>query len=107
MAVSSAARNPQLPDIPAARETLPELADFEVNTWFGIFLPGATPAPVAQSLNEAMRRWHASPEVATRWHELGGAGAYAPLDAYAAFVAAETAKWQGIIRKEGLRLEAG
>ena len=43
LAVSSADRNPQLPEVPAARATMPELAQFDVNTWFGIFAPSATP----------------------------------------------------------------
>ena len=106
LAVSSARRNPQLPDIPAARETLPELADFEVNTWFGVFVPGATPDTVAESLNDAMRLWHASPEVIARWRDLGGVAAYSPREAYAAFVAREIEKWRVVIRKEGLQLTA-
>ena len=44
LAVSSADRNPQLPDMPAARETMPELAKFDVNTWFGIFAAGGDAA---------------------------------------------------------------
>ena len=31
------------------RESVPELASFEVNTWFGLFAPASTPAPVVQA----------------------------------------------------------
>jgi len=106
LAVSSAERNPQLPDIPAARETMPALANFEVNTWFGIFAPAATPPAIAQSLNEAMRQWQATDEVKARWREMGGVSLYGSLEDYAAFVNGEIAKWRGVIRKEGLQMEA-
>lgn len=107
LAVSSADRNHQLPDIPAARETLPELAGFDVNTWFGIFLPAATPRPVAESLNAAMKTWHETDEVKARWREMGGVSLYGSTAQFAAFVDAEIGKWASVIRKEGLQLEVG
>lgn len=107
LAVSSAERNPQLPDVPAARETLAELAAFDVNTWFGIFVPAATPRPVALALNAAMKAWHATPEVTARWRDMGGVSLYGSLEEYAAFVANEIEKWGRVIRREGLQMEIG
>ncbi len=43
LAVTSAERHPLLPDVPAMRETMPELANYDVNTWFGLFGPAAMP----------------------------------------------------------------
>ncbi|SDB33372.1 Bug family tripartite tricarboxylate transporter substrate binding protein [Belnapia rosea] len=107
LAVSSADRNPQLPDVPAARETMPELAGFDVNTWFGIFLPAATPRPIAESINRAMKSWSETEEVKARWREMGGVSLYGSLEDYAAFVNGEVEKWASVIRKEGLQLDAG
>ena len=107
LAVSSADRNPQLPDVPAARETMPELAKFDVNTWFGIFLPAATPRPIAESLNAAMKAWHGTEEVQARWREMGGVSLYGSTTEFAAFVSNEVEKWGEVIRKEGLQLEVG
>lgn len=107
LAVSSADRNPQLPDVPAARETMPELAKFDVNTWFGIFLPAATPRPIAESLNAAMKSWHETEEVKARWREMGGVSLYGSTTEFAGFVNAEVEKWGEVIRKEGLQLEVG
>ncbi|MFZ4411148.1 MAG: Bug family tripartite tricarboxylate transporter substrate binding protein [Paracraurococcus sp.] len=107
LAVSSAERNPQLPDVPAARETMPELAKFDVNTWFGIFLPAATPRPIAESLNAAMKAWHATEEVQARWREMGGVSLYGSIPDFTAFVNNEVEKWGEVIRKEGLQLEVG
>ena len=107
LAASSADRNPQLPDVPAARETMPELAKFDVNTWFGIFLPAATPRPIAESLNAAMKAWHRTEEVQARWREMGGVSLYGSTTEFAAFVSNEVEKWGEVIRKEGLQLEVG
>jgi tripartite-type tricarboxylate transporter receptor subunit TctC len=107
LAVSSADRNHQLPDIPAARETMPELAKFDVNTWFGIFLPAATPRPIAESINAAMKTWHGTEEVQARWREMGGVSLYGSTEQFAAFVKNEIDKWGEVIRKEGLQLEVG
>ncbi len=107
LAVSSADRNPQLPDVPAARETMPELAQFDVNTWFGIFLPAATPRPVAEAINQAMRAWHETDEVKARWREMGGVSLYGSIEQFTAFVRNEIEKWGTVIRKEGLQMEIG
>ncbi len=105
LAVSSADRNPQLPDVPAAKETMPEMAAFDVNTWFGIYLPAATPRPVAEAINAAMKQWHDTEEVKARWAQMGGASLYGTLDEFAAFTRNEIAKWGAVIRREGLQMD--
>lgn len=107
LAVSSAERNPQLPDVPAARETIPELAQFDVNTWFGIFLPAATPRPIAQSINSAMKTWQDTEEVKARWRQMGGTSLHGSLEEFAGFVRAEGEKWGNVIRQEGLQMDLG
>jgi tripartite-type tricarboxylate transporter receptor subunit TctC len=107
LAVSSADRNPQLPDVPAAKETMPELAGFDVNTWFGIFAPAGTPRAVTQSINAAMEAWQETPELQARWREMGGVPLKGSMEQFNAFVANEIEKWGTVIRKEGLQLEVG
>src|SRR3712207_4960681 len=107
IAVTSAERNAQLPDVPTMRESVPELANYEVNTWFGLFAPGNTPAPVVQAINAEIAALLDSPETERRFAELGGVPLRGPPDAFAAFVQAEIAKWREVIRREGLQLDAG
>jgi tripartite-type tricarboxylate transporter receptor subunit TctC len=107
LAVTSAERNPQLPEVPAMRDTMPELANFEVNTWFGVFLSAQTPRPVAEAINRAMKDWHASEDVKRRWADMGGVSLYGTLEQFRAFVDAEIAKWGAVIRREGLQMEIG
>ena len=107
IAVTSAERNGQLPDVPAMRETLPELAGYEVNTWFGLFAPGGTPAPIVQAINAEIAALLDSPDTERRFAELGGVPLRGSPEDFAAFVRAEVAKWREVIRKEGLQLDAG
>ncbi len=105
LAVSSAERNAQLPEVPAARETMPELANFEVNTWFGKFLPAGTPRPVVDALNAAMREHDRSEAMRKRLAEMGGVSLYGTPEQFAAFVQAEVEKWGAVIRREGLQID--
>jgi len=107
LAVTSAERNAQLPDVPTMRESVPELASYEVNTWFGLFAPGATPTPVVQAINADIAALLDAPETERRFAELGGVPMRGSPEAFGAFVQAEIAKWRGVIRKEGLQLDAG
>ncbi len=107
LAVTSAERNPGLPDVPTMREAVPDLANYEVNTWFGLFAPGGTPAPVVRAINAEMAVLLDLPETERRFSELGGVPMRGPPEDFAAFVRSEIAKWREVIRKEGLQLEAG
>jgi tripartite-type tricarboxylate transporter receptor subunit TctC len=107
LAVTSAERSPQLPDVPAMRETLPELAAYEVNTWFGIFGPAALPPAIVTAVNAEVNAWLDLEETRKRFAELGGVPLRLSPDDFAAFVATETRKWGEVIRREGLQMDAG
>jgi tripartite-type tricarboxylate transporter receptor subunit TctC len=105
LAVTSRDRNPQLPDIPAMRETMPELAAYDVSTWFGIFLPAATPDPIVAELNAQIRALVEAPETQARFTQMGGFGAWSPPAQFKAFVDAEIAKWAEVVRREKLEMD--
>nr|WP_314072767.1 tripartite tricarboxylate transporter substrate binding protein [uncultured Roseococcus sp.] len=105
LAVSSAERNPQLPDVPALRETMPQLADFEVNTWFGKFYRAGTPAAAVQSLNEQMRVLSESEAFKARVAQIGSVSLWGTPEQFTTFVNSEIAKWRGVIRQEGLQMD--
>jgi tripartite-type tricarboxylate transporter receptor subunit TctC len=107
LGVTSADRNPQMPELPALRETLPELAEYDVSTWFGAFLPAGTPEPVVQALNAEIKALLELPATQRRFAEMGGVPAYGTPAEYSAFVQAEIEKWGGVVRKEGLRMDIG
>ena len=106
LAVTGAERNAGLPDVPAARETLPELARFEVNTWFGLFGPAGLPPEIIRSVNAEINALLDLPETQQRFAQLGGVPLRLSPEDFAAWVRAETQKWGVVIRKEGLQLDA-
>jgi tripartite-type tricarboxylate transporter receptor subunit TctC len=107
LAVTSAERNSELPEVPAARETLPELAQFEVNTWFGLFGPAGLPAEVIRSVNAEINAMLDLPETKQRFAALGGEPMRFTVEEFASWVRRETMKWSAVIRREGLLLDAG
>jgi len=55
LAVLGAQRAPQLPDVPAARETGGSLARFDVSSWNGLAVPAKTPPDVVARLNREVQ----------------------------------------------------
>jgi tripartite-type tricarboxylate transporter receptor subunit TctC len=101
LAVSSAKRLPQMPDVP----TLGELgyAGMEDYTWVGIFAPAGTPRDVAQKLNDAIRK--AVPELRERLDGLAFEPTAAPLKETADYVRAEVEKWARVVKETGAKAD--
>ena len=107
LAVTSTERSPLLPDVPAMRETLPELAAYDVNTWFGMFAPAGLPAEAVAAINAETNAFLSLPETRQRFTELGGTPFIVTPAQFDAFIRAEITKWGQVIRREGLQLDAG
>lgn len=107
LAVTSKDRSVLLPDVPAMRETMPELAAYEVNTWFGLFGPAGLAPAAVNSLNAEIAAMIAQPETQRRFTELGGFPMRGNADEFAAFVRGEITKWAEVIRRDGLTVDAG
>lgn len=103
LAVSSAQRLPQLPDVP----TLDELGyrGMEDYTWVGVFAPAGTPREIAQKLNDALLKAVASQDVRARLDALAFDATAAPLAQTADYVRTEVAKWARVVRETGARVE--
>jgi tripartite-type tricarboxylate transporter receptor subunit TctC len=63
LAVLGAQRAPQLPDVPAARETGGALARFDVSSWNGLVVPAKTPPEVVARLSREVQAALAQPDV--------------------------------------------
>ena len=105
LAVTTTDRNAQCPNVPAMRETAPELAKFDVSTWFGVFYPKSTPAPAVDSLNSQLKTLLATEAAKKTIIAMGAVPDYGTPAQYQSFIEAETAKFKGIIDKEGLQME--
>ena len=100
LAVTSAARHPQLPDVPTMAES--GIADYVTTFWTGVVVPGRHAAGHRQ---QAQRRDQRRFEVAAGARHLGRVGAQpapgSPQD-FGNFIAAETRKWSAIAKTAGI-----
>ena len=106
VAVLTRERSPLLPTVASAAEQ--GLPDFEASTWFGLFVPKGTPAPVIQKLHDATVAAMDTPAVQERLSQ-AGATAVAPERRSAAyfqqFVGSEIEKNAKPIKAAGIALE--
>jgi len=106
IAIMARTRSPILPMLPTAHEQ--GLADFEVDTWYAIFLPKGTPLGIIEKLNVATVAGMNAADVRARLDELG-IEVVAPerrSPGYLAeFMVREIAKWAGPIKAAGLSMD--
>ena len=105
LAVTTPERSFQAPDIPTMRESAPELAKFDVSSWFGVFLPRGVPQPVLDALNAEVKTFLERPDTLMRLKEIGSVADHGTPAQYTAFVQAEIDKFGEIVRKEKLQMD--
>jgi tripartite-type tricarboxylate transporter receptor subunit TctC len=105
LCVTTTERSPLAPDLPTMRESAPELANFDVSSWFGVFLPKSAPAPVVEALNLQVKACLERDEIKKQIVTMGARADYGTPQQFADFVDAETKKFKGIIDKEGLQMD--
>jgi len=105
-AVTTAERTPSFPDLPTmAQAGGKELAGFDVTTWFGIFAPAGTPQPVVARLNDEFRKGLLTPEMRERLSKMGAEPAPTTPEQFAAFIRAELAKYEQVVKFSGARVD--
>ncbi len=103
LAVASAKRNPQLPNVPTMEEA--GLKGVEMSAWYGIYMPASTPKSVQERVHAEVTKVLAMPETQTR---LGAIGAdLAPMTPaqFAQFHAAENKRYGDLIAKKNIKLD--
>jgi len=96
-------RSPQLPDVPTFEEQ--GIADFNASVWWGLMGPAGMPKPVVDRLNQLVNAAIASPEMRARLESLGAQPVGGSAEQFAAFFAAESKTWQGVIKDAGIKIE--
>jgi tripartite-type tricarboxylate transporter receptor subunit TctC len=103
IALTARTRHPQAPDVPTAHEA--GLQGFEFEVWFGFVAPSATPQAIVERLNVEFRRALRTPAIAAQLQGLGlSVVADSPRE-FDAFIAAEAAKWRGIVERAGVKAD--
>jgi len=96
LAVASAKRQTQLPDVPTMQES--GVPDFEVNSWYGVCAPAGTPVALLDKLNADIHSVLRIPEVEQRLTELGMPPAPTTREEFDRFIRAEIARWAQVIK---------
>jgi tripartite-type tricarboxylate transporter receptor subunit TctC len=103
IAILSKNRSSILPELASADEQ--GLTDFDVPSWYALFLPAATPPQIVQKLNQATVAALDVPAIQQRLKQVGG-DAIAPErrtpEYLAQFLAAEIKKWEAPIKASGI-----
>ena len=102
IATTGPERMTALPDVPAAKEMLP---DFEVVNWYAMVMRAGTPPEIVARLSEEVKNALNRPDVAERAAGLGLNLVGSTPDQFATFQRAEIAKWGEIVRTANIKIE--
>ena len=97
LAYTSNQRHPTMPDVPTSAEA--GLPGYLVESWFAVFAPAATPAPVIAKLTQEIKKIVEGAEFKRRSEEQGAFGVYLDPAKLDAMVKKDLAHWGKVIRQ--------
>jgi len=103
IALTSAKRFPQTPDVPTIAES--GLPGFEVEGWSALLAPAGTPKEVVEKLASAVREALNNPTVRKRFDDIGAVPGGNSPEEFTAFVASEIKKWGEFVKSTGIKPE--
>jgi tripartite-type tricarboxylate transporter receptor subunit TctC len=103
LAVTSRKRAASLPDVPTMEEA--GVVGFEVESWFGILAPAATPRPVVDALNAALGKALAMPEVQQKIADTGGVPSPSTPEEFMGRIRADVAKFGQIVKSANIKID--
>jgi len=102
LAVTSANRLADFPDVPAMAEFLP---GYEASGWLGVGAPKGTPTAIVEALHDRINAAVADPDVTARLAALGFQPTPMSIAEFTQFIAADADKWAKVIRAAGIQME--
>jgi tripartite-type tricarboxylate transporter receptor subunit TctC len=102
LAVTTATRADQLPDLPTVSDFLP---GFEASVYYGIGAPRSTPPEIVESLNKEINAGLADLKLKARLTELGGEPLPGSPADFGKLIANETEKWAKVIKFANIKAE--
>ena len=103
IAITAMQRNSNAPDIPTAHES--GLPSFDINAWFGTWVPAAVPKPVLAKLYDAMSKTLAAPDVRAAIDKHGYKIGGEPPEQFHQFVRREVEKFAKVLKAAGIKPE--
>ncbi len=102
IAVSSATRTTQYPDVPAIAETV---KGFEFVSWFAAFVPAGTPKPVVDKLNAELKKAVSDPDVSSKLSVQALDPMYSTSEEFTRYVKADYDRLRDVVKLSGARIE--
>ena len=104
MFVATDERSPHAPDVPTAREV--GLGDFKAYSWYGIYAPAGTPAPIVERMAAAIEQALQDPAIGNRFDEMGTPAmrGWTP-QRFADFLKSDIDLWVPLVRASGARAD--
>jgi tripartite-type tricarboxylate transporter receptor subunit TctC len=103
LAVSTVKRSAAFPDVPTMQEA--GVADFEVDSWYAMFVPAKTPKPIIDTLNKALNQVLADPEIKEKLLAQGSEAVGGTAEALGKTVAAEIPKWTKLVKQANIKAD--
>jgi len=103
LAVTSLKRAKVLPDVPTVAES--GYPGFEVETWFGLIAPAATPPAMVKKLHDAWAADAKTPEAQAAFDSISGSLRVTTPQEFGAFMRAESQRWGELIRRLGIKID--
>ena len=104
LAVTTIKRNPGAPEIPTVAEAL-KIRDYEVDSWYAMFAPAKTPAPIVARMQKEIARVIQLPDVKQKLLEQGGDTVGSTPEELDRVVKSELRKWAEVIRDAKIKLD--
>jgi len=103
IAVTSRARSDTMPELPTLAES--GLPGFDVNPWFGLLAPAATPAAIVGQLNREINELLASTDVRARFASQGAVPLATSPAEFAALLKRDIEKWAKVVKDSGAKID--
>ena len=102
LGVTSTTRSAQLPDVPTIASVFP---DYAAESWFVLVAPAGTPAAIVNRMSAEVDRILKKPEIVERFRGLGAEPVGGTPEQLGQFIAAETKKWQQVVKDSGAKVD--
>jgi tripartite-type tricarboxylate transporter receptor subunit TctC len=99
LAVTSAARMPELPDVPSVADTVP---GYVVMTWYGLFAPGGTPRAIVTKLNSTLNKILGERELKKSFEIQGIETTGGTAERLAKIIRDDYERWSKVVKDAGI-----